>query len=85
MSLEPTRQPENLQPLEWVNEVTLIAKGGRDIGLERGERFRIENPTGDRVEVKVTKVTDDKSVLQRVGSGFTHYGKRSVGDLLRRS
>lgn len=84
MSPDPVRRPEGLEPLEWVNEVTLIARGGRNIGLESGERFQIEDETGERVEVKVTKVSDEKSVLQRVGSGFSHYGKRSVGELVRR-
>lgn len=85
MSLDPVGSPEGLEPLEWVNELTLIARGGRDIGLERGDRFRIEDGTGDLVEVKVTKVGDERSVLQRVGSGFSHFGKRSVGELARRS
>lgn len=85
MSLDPVQRPEALEPLEWVNEVTLIARGGRDIGLQQGDRFRIEDTTGERVEVKVTKVTDEKSVLQCVGSGFSHYGKRSVGELARRA
>jgi hypothetical protein len=84
MSLDSTRRPEDLEPIEWVNEVTLIARGGHDIGLEQGDRFRIEDATGERIEVRVSKVADEKSVLQRVGSGFSHYGKRSVGELVRR-
>lgn len=84
MSLDPAGRPDGLEPIEWVNEVTLVARGGRNIGLESGDRFRIEDATGERVEVKVTKVADEKSVLQRVGSGFSHYGKRSVGELVRR-
>lgn len=85
MSLEPVRQPDGLKPLEWVNELTVIAQGGRDIGLDEGDRFSIENPDGEQVTVKVTKVTDEKSVLQRVGSGFSHYGKHSVAELARRA
>lgn len=85
MSLDPARQPEGLEPIEWVNEITLIARGGRNIGLETGDRFRITDDAGKHVEVKVTKVADEKSVLQRVGSGFSHYGKRSVSELVRRA
>lgn len=85
MSLDPAQEPEEIEPLEWVNEMTLIVRGGQDIGLEQGDRFLIEDTTGERVEVKVTKVTDEKSVLQRVGSGFSHYGKRSVGEIVRRA
>lgn len=68
-----------------MNEVTLVARGGRDIDLESGDRFHIEDADGERIEVQVTKVADEKSVLQRVGSGFSHYGKRSVGELARRA
>lgn len=85
MSRDPVPRRDGVEPLEWVNEITLLARGGRDIGLERGDRFRIEDATGEPVEVKVTKVAEEKSVLQCVGSGLSHYGKHSVGELVRRA
>ena len=83
MSVESPQSPEGLKPVEWVNEITLIADGGYNIGLERGDRFNVQMD-GGWIEMKVTKVTEERSVLERVGSGFTSYGRHSVGELVRR-
>lgn len=74
--------PSEEGTLEWVNEVTAIAPAGSDADVERGERFVVEQD-GEAVEVKVVKVTPEKSVLERVSSGFLSYADEGLGARVR--
>lgn len=83
MSTAPALDADDIGPLEWVNELTFIAQSSDDLRLEEGDHAFV-NLDGENVEVEVTRVAGDKTVFERVSSGLGHYGKSSVGELVRK-
>jgi hypothetical protein len=82
MSTAPALEADDIGPIEWVNELTFIARSGGNRDLEEGDSVLVE-VNGEDLEVEVTRIVGNKTVFERVSSGLGHYGKSSVGEILR--
>lgn len=83
MSVASAIKADDIGPIEWVNRLTFIAHSSADQRLEEGDHVLV-NLDGENLEVEVTRVAGDKTVFECVSSGLEHYGKSSVGELVRK-
>lgn len=80
MSVTESRTP---RPMRRATQYTFVAEGGSEEGISVGDEFVVEYE-GEEYKVKVVDVSEEYSVLERIHTGLSHYGNRSLKSLLKR-
>lgn len=69
--------PYTPEPVQRPTRYSLVATGGRDRGIEVGDRFTVDYE-GAEYDVKVIEVKENESLLRITDTGLKSYGRRSI-------